>query len=152
MYSCVSIPAVPGAPEATAQIGHGADEALDLALAVADGHIGQNIANVAEFDLDAVFVAQQIIDLDPGQAEPERVDGQLRDVEVEKARSVDALLGERIVIADGVDLRAAYSASAATRAMVSCPRRPGFRREMSRLASSRYDALVVCVRLITART
>ena len=34
------------------------------------------------------------------------VDGQLRDVEVEKARSVDALFGERIVIADGVDLRA----------------------------------------------
>lgn len=48
-----------GAPEAAAQIGHGADEALDLALAVADGHIGQNIADVAEFDLDAVFVAQQ---------------------------------------------------------------------------------------------
>ena len=61
-----------GAPEAAAQIGHGADEALDLALAVADGHIGQNVADVAEFDLDAVFVAQQIIDLDPGQAEPER--------------------------------------------------------------------------------
>lgn len=79
---------------------------LDLALAVADGHIGQNVADVAEFDLDAVFVAQQIIDFDPGQAEPERVDGQLRDVEVEKARSVDALFGERIVIADGVDLRA----------------------------------------------
>ena len=95
-----------GTLEAAAQIGHGADEALDLALAVADGHIGQNVADVAEFDLDAVFVAQQIIDLDPGQAEPERVDGQLRDVEVEKARSVDALFGERIVIADGVDLRA----------------------------------------------
>jgi hypothetical protein len=55
-----------GAPEAAAQIGHGADEALDLALAVADGHIGQNVADVAEFDLDAILVAQQIIDLDPG--------------------------------------------------------------------------------------
>ena len=52
---------------AALDLGQSADQPLDLLRAVADGKVGQDVADVAELDLDVVLIAQDVVDLDAGK-------------------------------------------------------------------------------------
>ena len=57
-------------------------ETLDLLDTIADGEVGEDVANVSELDLNIVFVTQDVIDLDARESDVQRVDAELRRVEV----------------------------------------------------------------------
>ena len=88
----------------TPYLAHGADEALDVSLPVADGEIGEDVAEVAEFYLNVVFVAEDVVDFDARKPHVEGVDGEFCAVEVEDAVSVDEFFAVGVPAADVVDL------------------------------------------------
>ena len=87
-----------------ADLGEGGDEAFDVLGAVADGDVCEEVGDVAEFGLDVVFVAQEVVDFDAGEADGAREDGEFRDVEVVDGVAVHEFLAIGVVVADGVDL------------------------------------------------
>ena len=91
---------------AALDLGQCADQPLHFLRAVADGEVGQDVADVAELDLDVVLIAEDIIDLDARQADVQRVDAELGGVEVEDRVAVAQLLAEGVVAAHRVDLLA----------------------------------------------
>lgn len=54
--------------------------------------------------MNIIFIAQQVVDFDTGQANPQCVDRQLGGVKVVDTVAVAQLARESIVAADGVDL------------------------------------------------
>ena len=84
-------------------VGKRADEPLDILDAVADGDVRQNVADIAEFDLNIVLVAQDIVDLDSRQPDVAGVDGKFGDIEIVDARAVDELLAVGVIASDVVD-------------------------------------------------
>ena len=64
---------------AALDFGKRADKALDLLWAVADGEIRENVADVAELDLNVVFVAQNVVNLDARKSDVQRVEMCIRD-------------------------------------------------------------------------
>ena len=87
-------------------LGERGDEPLDVHAAVARRDDGEDVADVAELDLDAVVVAEQVVHLDAGLPDVARVDRQLRQVEREARVAVADLGAERVVAAEAVDLLA----------------------------------------------
>ena len=85
-------------------LGQCAHQTLDLLRAVADGEVGEDVADVAELDLDVILIPQDVVDLDAGEADVQRVDAELCGVEVEDRVAVAQLLAEGVVAAHGVDL------------------------------------------------
>ena len=81
-----------------------ADQPLDLLGAVADGEVGQDVADIAELDLDVVLVPQDVVDLDAGKADVQRVDAELGGVKVKDRVAVAQFLAKGVVAAHGVDL------------------------------------------------
>ena len=89
---------------AALDLGQGADQPFHLLRAVADGEVGQDVADVAELDLDVVLVPQDVVDLDAGKADVQRVDAELGGVKVKDGVAVAQLLAKGVVAAHGVDL------------------------------------------------
>ena len=83
-----------------------ANKTLDLLRAVADGEVGQNVADVAELDLNVVFITQNVVHLNACKADVQRVNAQFCRIKVENGVAVAKLLAEGIVPAHGVDLLA----------------------------------------------
>ena len=79
---------------AALDLGQCAHQTLDLLRAVADGEVGEDVADVAELDLDVVLIPQDVVDLDAGEADVQRVDAELCGVEVEDRVAVAQLLAE----------------------------------------------------------
>ena len=67
---------------AALDLGQCADQTLHLLRAVADGKVGQNVANVAELDLDVVLIAQDVVHLNACKADIQRVDAELGGIKV----------------------------------------------------------------------
>ena len=80
-----------------------ADQPLQLLRAVTDGQVGQNVADVAELNLNVVFIPENVIDLNAGQTDASGVDAELGGVKIEDGVAVAQLLAEGVVTADGVD-------------------------------------------------
>ena len=53
-----------------ADVAEGADQPLDVLVCVAHGDIRQDVADIAEFHLDVVFVPEDVVDLDSGETQP----------------------------------------------------------------------------------
>ena len=85
-------------------LGQCAHQTLDLLRAVADGEVGEDVADVAELDLDVVLIPQDVVDLDAGEADVQRVDAELGGVKVKDGVAVAQLLAKGVVAAHGVDL------------------------------------------------
>ena len=69
-------------------LGQCADKALDLLWAVADGEIRENVADVAELNLNVVFVAQNVVNLDARKSDVQRVDAEFCRIKVKNGVSV----------------------------------------------------------------
>ena len=82
------------------------NKALDVHHAVAARDDRKEVADVTEFDLYAVVVAEVVVDLDAGKADVTRVDGELCAVERKDGITVDKFGAERIIAAKGVYLLA----------------------------------------------
>ena len=63
--------------EAALYLGKSADKALDIALSVAYRDVSENIADIAEFYLYVVLVAEKVIDLDTCKTYGQGIDTQL---------------------------------------------------------------------------
>ena len=79
---------MPSVLVAALDLGQCADQALHLLRAVADGQVGQDVADIAELDLDIVLVAQDVVDLDAGQTDIQRMDAELGGVEIKDGVAV----------------------------------------------------------------
>ena len=79
---------------AALDLGQRTHQTLDLLRAVADGEVGEDVADVAELDLDVVLIPQDVVDLDAGEADVQRVDAELGGVEVEDRVAVAKLLAK----------------------------------------------------------
>ena len=85
---------------AAADVRQRRNQPLDVALAVAHRDISEQVAQVAEFGLDVVKVAQHIIYFNAGQSHVQRVDRELGHVKVIDRVAVDQLAAVGIVVAD----------------------------------------------------
>ena len=91
---------------AAADVRQSGYETFEVALPVADRNIGEQIAEVAELGLNIVVIAQDVVDLDAGEADVERIHRELGRVEIVHGVAVDQLAAVGVVIADLVDLLA----------------------------------------------
>ncbi len=57
---------------ATFDFGQGTDKTFHLLRAVADRNIGEDIADIAELDLNVVLVPQDVVDLNACKADIQR--------------------------------------------------------------------------------
>ena len=73
---------------ASLDFGQRAHETLDLLDAIADGEVGEDVADVAELDLNIVFIPQDVIDLDARESDVQRMNTKLRGIEIEDGISV----------------------------------------------------------------
>ena len=80
------------------------NKALDVLDTISDGDVSQNVADVTEFDLDIILVAQKIIDLDSRKSDVSCIYGELRHIIIENAVPVHQFFSISIIAADGVDL------------------------------------------------
>ena len=71
---------------------------------ISDGDVSQNVADISEFNLDIILVAQKIIDLDSRKSDVSCIYGELRHIVIENAVTVHQFFSISIVAADGVDL------------------------------------------------
>ena len=81
-----------------------ADQPLHLLASVSDGQVSQNIANISKFNLYVVFIPKDIIYLNAGQADLQRMHRQLCGIKIINAVAVDQFPGKGIIAADFVDL------------------------------------------------
>ena len=79
-------------------------KALDVLDTISDGDVSQNVADVTEFDLDIILVAQKIIDLDSRKSDVSCIHRELRHIVIEDAVAVHQFFSVSIVATDGVDL------------------------------------------------
>ena len=79
---------------------------LDIHHAVPGGKNRQQVADITEFYLYSVIVAEMVIDLDSRKSDVAGVDGKFRPVERENRVAVDELRTEREISAEIVDLGA----------------------------------------------
>ncbi|MPN22610.1 hypothetical protein SDC9_169993 [bioreactor metagenome] len=85
-------------------LGQGRNQALDRKIAVPHRNNGQNITQIAKFNLYFVILAQDIVDLDPRKPDIQRVDRKLRMIKIKNRVPVYQFLPEGIIPPDLVDL------------------------------------------------
>lgn len=88
---------------ATFDFGQGTDKTFHLLRAVTDGKIGQDVADITKFDLDIIFIAQDIIDFDPCKANIQRVDAEFCCIKIKHGVAVAELFAKGVIAAHGVD-------------------------------------------------
>ena len=81
-------------------------QTLDLLDPVTDGNIRQDISDITEFDLDIVFVTEQIVYFNTRQTDISGIDGQLRHIIIIDAAAVHQIFSVGVIAADGIDLAA----------------------------------------------
>ena len=91
---------------AAANVRESGYQTFEVALTVAHRNIGEQIAEIAELGLNIVKIAQNVVHLDAGQTNVQRVHGQLGRVEIVHGVAVDQLAAVGVVIAERVDLLA----------------------------------------------
>ena len=80
------------------------NKTLDILNPVSDGDVSKNVADVTEFDLDIILVAQEVIDLNSRKSDVSCIHGELRHIIIENAVTVYKFFSVSIVATDGVDL------------------------------------------------
>lgn len=105
-----------------------------------------------EFDLYVIFIPEQVIYFYSGKPDIQCINGQLGDIVIVNAGSIYQITPIGIVTANRIDFISGIFCHFATLAKDSLPRNARFLLEISRLDKRRYDALVVCVRLIICLT
>ncbi len=87
----------------------GSHQPLYIPFPVSHGNIGQDIAQIPKFDLNVIFLSQQVIHFNTRQTDIQGVDRQFRIIKPINGASIDQFLSIGIISANLVDFLSGIS-------------------------------------------